>query len=430
VKKPILTVLVCVPLIAFAALLVRERGVELKLQADAAKLGAITGGTGEPEAATPQPGFLYGRISGRDGETYEGRLRFGGDQEAFWGDYFNGAKSENPWVAMVPPEQLPKSRRAAGVFGIVIHDREEPIDTDRRFMARFGDITRIEAHGRDVRVTLKSGTAFDLNRFDASDFDDGVRVWDGKRGVKDLDSVRITSIELIPVAAPIAAAGRLHGTVHTSHGDFTGFVQWDREECVGSDSLDGNTKGGDLHLRFDTIRSIERQSIDSSKVVLLDGHEFVLSGTNDVGRGHRGVYVDDPRYGRVLVNWDAFTRVEFSPAGSGPGYDEFPPGVPLKGSVTTKDGRRLAGRLVYDLDESETTETFDAPSNGVDYTIPFGLLASIVRPSTVTLKSGETLQLETRADLGENNAGMLVFAPGAEKPDYVPWKDVERVDLD
>jgi hypothetical protein len=27
------------------------------------------------------------------------------------------------------------------------------------------------------------------------------------------------------------------------------------------------------------------------------------------------------------------------------------------------------------LDESETTETLDAPSQGVDYTIPFGLIA-------------------------------------------------------
>ena len=90
--------------------------------------------------------------------------------------------------------------------------------------------------------------------------------------------------------------------------------------------------------------------------------------------------MDDRRYGRVLVSWDAFERVDFSPGGSGPAYDDFPPGRPLTGGVTTRAGRRLAGRLVYDLDESETTETLDAPSQGVDYTIPFGLIASIVLP--------------------------------------------------
>jgi hypothetical protein len=133
-------------------------------------------------------------------------------------------------------------------------------------------------------------------------------------------------------------------------------------------------------------------------VTLGDGREIVLSGTREVGRGNRGIYVDDPRYGRVLVSWDAFERIDFSPGGGGPAYGDFPPGRPLTGSVTTRGGRRLAGRLVYDLDESETTETLDAPSGGVDYTIPFGLVASIAldgraergaRGARVTLHSGE-----------------------------------------
>ena len=46
--------------------------------------------------------------------------------------------------------------------------------------------------------------------------------------------------------------------------------------------------------------------------------------------------------------------------------------------MTTHSGRRLAGRLVYDLDESETTNSLDAPSGGVDYILPFGLVAAIV----------------------------------------------------
>src|SRR6185436_1506896 len=66
-----------------------------------------------PAAETHQ-GFLYGRITTVDGATYEGRLRWGpeGDQEAFWGDYFNGSKHENPWLAQVPPERRPKERRS------------------------------------------------------------------------------------------------------------------------------------------------------------------------------------------------------------------------------------------------------------------------------------------------------------------------------
>jgi hypothetical protein len=174
-------------------------------------------------------------------------------------------------------------------------------------------------------------------------------------------------------------------------------------------------------------------------VTRLDGHEIVLSDTPDVSQGNRGIYVDDPRYGRVLISWDAFERVDFSPDGSGPAYGDFPPGRPLKGSVTTRAGRRLAGRLVYDLDESETTETLDAPSQGVDYTIPFSLIASIVPPgreeggaqrARVILYNGEELQLERDGDLGEGNAGMLIFVDGRQRPEYVPWTDVEQVDFD
>jgi hypothetical protein len=392
-----------------------------------------------PRAAEIHPGFLYGRITTVDGATYEGRLRWGVDQEAFWGDYFNGSKHENSWLAHVPPERRPRESHPIEIFGFKIAQRESQSDVRRQLMARFGEIARIEARGREVRVTLKSGTVFDLDRFEASDFDDGVRVWDGRRGIVDLDSLRIRAIELLPTPPLGAVPSRLYGTVRTRQGDFTGFVQWDREECVGSDELDGRTAKGELGLRFDTLRSIARRSRDSSLATLLDGREIVLSGTAEVGHGNRGIYVDDRRYGRVLISWDAFERVDFSPGGSGPTYGDFPPGRPLTGSVTTHAGRRLAGRLVYDLDESETTDTLDASSQGVDYTLPFGLIASIVLPgreergahrARVTLHGGEELRLERAGDLGEGNAGLLIFAAGRQRPEYVPWTDVEQVDLD
>jgi hypothetical protein len=429
-------------LLAFAA---GYRALEQDVDPAATTSPAITPSTataaGETHpAAETHPGFLYGRIITIDGAAYEGRLRWGrGDQEAFWGDYFNGSKKENPWVAHTPLKRQPKERRPIEIFGIEIAHWGNPNDVDRQFMARFGEIARIEARGGDVRVTLKSGTVFDLDRFFASDFDDGVRVWDGRRGVVDLDSLRIRTIELLPTARPGATPGPLHGTVRTRQGAFTGFVQWDRKEGAGPDELDGHTADGELSLRFDTLRSIARRSRDSSLVTLLDGREIVLSDTAEAGDGNRGIYVDDRRYGRVLISWDAFERLDFSPGGSGPAYGDFPPGRPLTGSVTTRAGRRLAGRLVYDLDESETTDTLDAPFQGVDYTIPFGLIASIVPPgreergaqrARVTLHNGEELQLERTGDLGERNAGTLIFVDGRQRPEFVPWTDVEQVDFD
>jgi hypothetical protein len=447
-KRATISAGACVTMLVLVVLAENHRAFEPDVHARAATSPA-TGPSNASSSEDLQQGFLYGRVITDDGATYEGRLRFGGDQEAFWGNYFNGFKDENPWITNAPAERLTQKRPPITIFGFEIPLGERQIDLGRPFMARFGDLARIEARGRDVRVTLKSGTVFDLDWNAASDFDDGVRVWDGRRGVVNLASwagglppparVRIRTIELLPTARLADVPSRLHGTVRTSYGKFSGFIQWDRQECVGTDVLVGHTADGQLRVRFDTVRSIARQSRESSRVTLRDGREVVLSGTRKVGAGNSGIYVDDGRYGRVLVSWDAFERVDFGAGDSGPAYTDFPPGRPLTGSVTTRAGRRLTGRLVYDLDESETTETLDAPSQGVDYTILFGLIASIapvgreeggVRRARVTLHDGDELQLERTGDLGEGNAGMLIFGDGRERPEYVPWTDVQQVDLD
>ncbi|MGC4054719.1 MAG: hypothetical protein QM757_38215 [Paludibaculum sp.] len=388
----------------------------------------------------PHPSLIYGRILTVDGVTFEGRLRWGGNQEAFWGDYFNGVKSVNPWAGYVPPEQLPKESRPIVIFGLEIAHREGPLDLSRNFMARFGDIARLDASTAEVKVTLKSGSRFVLNRYSSSDFDDGVQVWDSRQGVKLLDTLRIRTIEFLPGPPAGGSVDRLYGTVRTKQGEeFRGFLQWDREQCLGSDLLTGEADGAEGSIRFDAVRSIARRSGNDAVVTLLDGREVVLTGERGFQKDRRGVYIDDPRYGRVLVSWTAFVRVEFAAGGDGPAYGDFPPGGPLQGSVTTRDGRRLSGRLVYDLDESEFTDTLDAPSQGVTYTIPFGLIASIVRSDagekaaecgTVTLWSGEALHPACAGDLGRENAGALIFGGAQQQPEYVPWANIGHVELD
>ena len=427
-------------------------------------VGAQRGVEGKVEVPVPVPlehalppapvehageGFLFGRVTTEESTRYTGQLRFGRDEEAFWGDYFNGVKRRNPWADQPVVAGFTQKRRSFRIFGFEIPLATDRVDIGRPFMARFGDIARMDERGRDLKVTLKSGTVFDVAWGAANDFDDGVRVWDDKGGVLDLASwaggipppshVRIRTIELLPTAPLRAVPARLHGTVRTRHGNVSGFIQWNRQSGVSTDELVGRSADGLVRLRFDTIRSIVRTG-DSALVTLLEGRDLVLSGTREVGEGNGGVYVDDRRYGRVLVSWGGFERLDFSAAGdSGPAYTDYPQGRPLNGTVTTRAGQRLTGRLVYDLDESETTETLDAPSHGVDYTIPFGLVASVVPAgdqdpaaprASVTLHSGEALQLERAGDLGAGNAGMLVFVEGRERPEYLPWSEIVRMDFD
>jgi hypothetical protein len=386
--------------------------------------------------------FIYGRVTTTDGEVFEGRLRWGGSEEAFWNESFNGVKADNVWAPQVSRDRL-KQRRPVVIFGFHLGSREHSFDLGRPFMARFGDISRIDTKRSTFRVTLKSGTVHELNRYASDDLADGVRVWDTSRGVVDLDEWAIRSIEFLPTPKLSGTPGRLHGTVYTEQDHFTGFIQWNREKGVATDALNGRGAQGDLAVPFHTIRSISRNAAGGSTVVLLEGREVVLTGTSEVGEGNRGVYVDDARYGRVLVSWDVFDRVDLTAtAGSstrGSSYDAFPPGLALTGSVTTCDGRGLTGRLVYDLDESETTETLDAPREGVDYSIPFGLISAVrlsvcddqdAESARVVLHDGMMLELESSGDLGDANPGILVFKNDSGEPEYVPWMAVRRLDLD
>jgi len=393
---------------------------------------ALSAGAANSSASNNE-GFLYGRLTTREGTKYEGRLRWD-EEEAFWGDFFNSSKEENPWVDEAPRRARRDRGRQIEVFGFKVgslHDHMD--DGSRQFVSRFGDIARIEPHGGDrVAVTLKSGTRFELEG-GSNDVEAKVRVWDAGLGVVTVEWRRIRSIEFLPTPASLAVApARLHGKVATRDGVFTGYVQWDQDECVGTDELDGETQDGDVELRMDTIRSIERRSRRSSAVTLDDGRQLVLSGTNDVDGDNRGIYVEDPRYGRVLISWDAFEKVDFTPAGSGPGYEAFRPGERLGGTVTTADGRKITGRVVFDLDESETTEMLDGERHDISYSIPFALVASIVprnSGSKVTLVSGEELSLEGTTDVSDDNNGVLVYEGGKPQPTYVRWEDVERIDF-
>ncbi len=375
-------------------------------------------------------GFLYAHVTANDGSTFEGRVRFGGDEEAFWGDAFNGRKEENPWAAYAPAESL-KESRPVEIFGVHF-SRTREIDLTRPFVARFGDLKRIEVDANDLLVTLKSGSSVLLDRLSYDDIADGLRVWD-RNGVVDLDENQIRTIEFRATPQLDSAPARLWGTVRTQQGDVSGFVLWDRRSSLVSDELWGRSDEGRLTLSFDEIVSIERGDRERAIVTLRDGSVIEL----EVHDRYRGLAVDDKSLGRVLVSWEAVERVDFHRAGSGRAYDDFNVGRPLHGRVTSRAGYSLSGRIVYDLDESETTDTFDGSLGDVSYAIPFGSIASIqlagvdvdAERALVTLRNDEVLELERRGDLGLRVAGTLVFTHDSASPEYIHWSDVERIDF-
>jgi len=388
-------------------------------------------GSAQPLQAAGDQGFLYGKITTDRGSTYEGRLRWG-NQEAFWGDFFNGTKRDRQLPDDVPDRVRHKD--GIKIFGITLR-MGSGHDMSRVFKVHFGDIKQIRVRGNDSAVlTMKDDSTYRVGG-GSDDLGGTIQVWDTSLGEVEVDWDRIDTIDFLPAPRDLDTSDdRLFGTVETRVGEFRGYIQWDQDECVTSDKLDGDTEEANLSIAMGKIRSIERHSRSSSAVTLEDGRELILDDSNDVDSDNRGIFVDDSRYGRVLISWDAFRRIEFSdPKDSGPSYADFKAGKPLRGKVTDESGKTYSGRIVFDLDESQTWEFFDGNARDIEYIIPMGMLASISPrshdSSRVVLANGEKLELEDTADTGHGNDGILIIEDGGNEI-YVEWDEVRIVEFD
>jgi hypothetical protein len=105
----------------------------------------------------------------------------------------------------------------------------------------------------------------------------------------------------------------------------------------------------------------------------------------------------------------------------------------LYGVVTGADGEKIAGRIVFDLDESEAWEMLNGSSRDIQYDIPFVHVASIdvldAGACRVRLRSGAELELEDSQDVTSSNDGVLVYVSDNEAPRYLNWDDVEKLEF-
>ena len=389
-------------------------------------------------------GFIYGTVSTIDGKEYKGQLRWG-KEETFWDDIFNSSKEENDWLRYLD----------RGDYKYVRNNRNNDDDDGgnwigswtniwsddysnhtHQFAIRFGDIDKIQITGRDdVEVTFKDGKEWDLEG-GSNDVGATISVFDPEIGQIKLDWGRIDEIKFMD--APNTIKGKagepLTGTVETRKGTFTGLIQWDHEECLSIDKLDGDTEDGDVSIEMGNIASIEKDGRGST-VTLKSGRKLYLWGSNDVNDENRGVIVKDPAIGKVKIGWDDFEMVTFDdkPKGSGPAYKDYGKPAALNGTVVTENGEKLSGRIVYDLDEEYDFELLDGQDDDIEYAIPFRNVKSVkiknFNYSSVTLRSGKILLLGDGQDVSDKNDGMLVFTSEGD-PTYVPWDDIEEIIFD
>ncbi len=308
---------------------------------------------------------------------------------------------------------------------------------DRQSGIRFGHIRRIEVTGRQSALfTLKSGEEMELGAR-ATDLGSGLRaliIQDPAHGTVKFEWSDLKVIEFEEAPADLRAPeARLFGTMTTRSGlEFTGHLAWDVDEIYTSDILDGNDGQRDRKIRFGRIASIERESSRAARVVLHDGEEMILRGTNDVNRSNGGISISDPELGQVKVSWEDFGSVHFSePAGQSGGYDEFDGGERLRGTVLTEGGEELSGEIRWDRDEAFGWEMLNGEYRGVEFAIEFGKIARIVRTSrgaAVTLRDGRVFELTGSNDVDRSNNGIEIQADG--KIWRVDWSDFVELRLD
>ncbi len=388
-------------------------------------------GFGKDSEVDPS-GYLYGEVTMKSGNAYRGVLRWG-TEEMFWDDLLNSTKDELPYAKHVPEEKMTRKREMK-VFGYKVSAYRERYNSSRQFMARFGDVDRLETAGSEgAEIYMKSGARIYVRGY-SNDIGAKITVWDESVGKIELEWRRIEAVQFMPTPRDVAFNElRLRGRVETQVGVFEGFVQWDAQEAIGSDKLDGETGDGDISVEMGRLRSIEKRNSASSLVTLKDGRELVMRGSNDVNDDIRGIYVEDERIGRVKIDWDNFIKVVFEESDStGRSYEDYQAFGDINGAVVDRGGKSYRGRLVYDADEAELWEMLNGNVDDVEYIIPFSNVASVATlrdyGARVTLRSGLTLSLEDAADVNRQNLGLLVFQGGGD-PVYISWDDVNKIDF-
>lgn len=390
-------------------------------------------------AEAQDQGFIYGRVTTEDGDTYEGPLRWG-KEEVYWTDMFNASKKENKNLDYLTNRELneledryDRNNNLISRFVNISWDDDNNGRFLHEFSTEFGNLKSLRMRSNDrVEVELRNG---DYLRVDGSGYNDvgaKITILDQELGNVRLSWNNIEQVEFLPTPSRLDEkfGEPLYGTVVCDLGEFTGFVQWDHDERVGTDVLDGEEDGDDYEIAFDKIESIERDGFSSSLVRLKSGRTLDLRGTNDVDDDNKGIIVTVKGLGRVDIDWDEFDKVTFTEApNSGPSFDSFASAKKIKGTVEVDNGDSHKGEIIFDLDEEYTFELLNGEDDDVKFIIPFYNIKEITPrgsySANVILKDGSKLNLEDSQDVTDKNLGMLIKTNGDRV--YVPWDRVDKI---
>lgn len=399
-------------------------------------------------ASAQDEGFIYGKVYTIDDKVYEGPIRWG-KEEVYWVDLFNAGKEKNEnlrYLSSRERERLDERQHSWGNwdggywrnwFGDWDRNDRDSRDYTHQFSCQFGEIKSLTPSGKKyVDLEMQNGNKITVTGEGYNDVGLEIRIMDPEMGELDMSWGRIKIIEFMktPNSLPNKFGKPLYGTVEAFGEKFTGYIQWDHDERLSTDKLDGDSDDGNISIELGKIKSIEHRG-GRSQVFLKSGRELRMDGSNDVDRGNRGIIIMNKDLVAVDVPWDEFDKVTFDdniPAAL-TSYEQFGKQRSLTGTVVTQDGRTLVGKIVYDLDEEYDYELLQGKKGDYEFITPFRNIKKLEPLSehrcSLEFASGQRITLDDAQDVSERNQGLLVFASAKGDPSYVRWEDVKSIEF-
>lgn len=388
--------------------------------------------------AQESAGYIYGTVTTYN-NAYTGQIRWG-KEEAFWNDFFNAQKMGDGYYESILEDADDDSNSGSEWeinswnLSTIWENRKY---TRHEFTTQFGNIKSLETRGRSrVRLQLKNGQKIELDGQGYNDVGTRITIFDEELGAIKLDWDRIDKIDFFEAPSNFepSGGGPIYGTIETFKGSYTGFVQWDHDERLGNDVLDGESRDGDVSIAFKHIKSIESEG-NSCFVTLHSGRNFNLRGTNDVNGQNSGIIVTIPEVGKIDIPWKVFDKAEFvKTKDTRDSYGNYAKPKGLTGTVETFRGDKFSGRLVYDVDEAWEVETLEAKDGEVEYRVPFAKIKAITPKnayySVIEVRNGDKLLLGEGRDVSADNDGIIVFPTSGGKPKFIKWREVAEVVFD
>ncbi|MFC1555867.1 hypothetical protein ACFL67_02180 [candidate division KSB1 bacterium] len=269
---------------------------------------------------------------------------------------------------------------------------------------------------------------------------------------KNLLALIIIVLGFCTIVSAQESAGRIYAKITLAQGEeLEGRIVWGEHETIWNHTFDAtydfyehnreaywrqreyrDRRPGTVEAKFTVffgdIKTIDRKG--SQAVLLLkDGREFEVNGDD----ANETIHVYDMGFGRTKVSWNDIYLIQFQEEPESYSKYSTENGYPIYGKVTTRSGEDFNGFIMWDNDESLSTDVLDGNESRHEREIPFANIKSI-RPRTkssseIALVTGREIVLSGSNDVNSSNKG-LIISDAEYGVISIPWKNVDFVEID